>query len=206
MRRQFPDPDLLHGLQHQQLWLRQRPLHNINGLTHNPNIANSSSLHRKCARTHLSAARQQPWQKCLMEGAAILVGVAIAIIYWRQLTVMQGQLRETQRRSCRGCSNPSRSWGLRSSRRGICLLALAFPSGADTELVGEDFVKRCILMCAVSESGEFSGNLKRECLKFPREAVSVLVKNPMLYAINCLLFDFGGRTARPRLRPCTGDR
>jgi hypothetical protein len=41
--------DLLHGLQYQQLWLGQRPLHNINGLTHNPNIANSSSLHRNCA-------------------------------------------------------------------------------------------------------------------------------------------------------------
>jgi hypothetical protein len=43
--------DLLHGVQYQQLWLGQRPLHNINGLAHNPNIANSSSLHRKCART-----------------------------------------------------------------------------------------------------------------------------------------------------------
>ena len=41
--------DLLHGVQYQQLWLGQRPLHNINGLAHNPNIANSSSLHRKCA-------------------------------------------------------------------------------------------------------------------------------------------------------------
>ena len=49
--------DLLHGLQYQQLWLGQRPLHNINGLAHNPNIANSSSLHRKCARTLISAAR-----------------------------------------------------------------------------------------------------------------------------------------------------
>jgi hypothetical protein len=39
--------DLLHGVQYQQLWLGQRPLHNINGLAHNPNIANSSSLHRK---------------------------------------------------------------------------------------------------------------------------------------------------------------
>src|SRR5580704_16846708 len=52
--------DLLHGLQYQQVWLGQRPLHNINinGLAHNPNIANSSSLHRKCASTLLSAAGQ----------------------------------------------------------------------------------------------------------------------------------------------------
>ena len=51
--------DLLHGVQYQQLWLGQRPLHNINGLAHNPNIANSSSLHRKCARTYLSATRNR---------------------------------------------------------------------------------------------------------------------------------------------------
>src|ERR1700683_5191244 len=49
--------DLLHGVQYQQLWLGQRPLHNINGLAHNPNIANSSSLHRKCARPFKSATK-----------------------------------------------------------------------------------------------------------------------------------------------------
>src|ERR1700732_2565798 len=55
--------DPLHGVQYQQVWLGQRPLHNINinGLAHNPNIANSSSLRRKCARTPLSTARQLPF-------------------------------------------------------------------------------------------------------------------------------------------------
>src|SRR5215831_1659970 len=56
---------LLHTFQDQPSWPRQGISHNINGLAHGFNISNLSSLHRKCARTDLSAARHVgstvPW-------------------------------------------------------------------------------------------------------------------------------------------------
>src|SRR5579862_2529450 len=45
----------LHAFQHQPLRSRQGIPHSINGLADGFNISNLSSLHRKCARTQLSA-------------------------------------------------------------------------------------------------------------------------------------------------------
>ncbi len=40
---------------------------------------------------------QTPWWKHLLELAAVLLGIAVAYIYWNQLTVMSGQLGEMKR-------------------------------------------------------------------------------------------------------------
>jgi len=42
---------------------------------------------------------QTPWWKYAMELAAILVGASVAIIYWRQLNTMNGQLGEMAKQS-----------------------------------------------------------------------------------------------------------
>lgn len=48
------------------------------------------------SKTEYYRPEQTPWWKHLVELAAILVGIAVAVIYYRQLSTMNGQLTEMQ--------------------------------------------------------------------------------------------------------------